>query len=95
MTPPYIQPALDELLNFEELRHFVAHGLLIVTPMPPSDAMLQYRLYRTTEQGAAIAFMETSASDLEGVNLEIGTLLNKMLITFRRMYSDLQFELEN
>jgi hypothetical protein len=63
--------------------------------MPPSDAMLQYRLYRTTEQGAAIAFMETSASDLEGVNLEIGTLLNKMLITFRRMYSDLQFELEN
>jgi hypothetical protein len=26
-----IQPALDKLLNFEELRHFVAHGLLIVS----------------------------------------------------------------
>jgi hypothetical protein len=31
------------------------HGLLIVTPMPPSDAMLEYRLYRTTKQGTAIA----------------------------------------
>jgi hypothetical protein len=56
--------------------------------MPPTDAMLQHRLYRTTKQGAAIAFMETSASDLEGVNLAIGTLLNKMLIRFRRIYSD-------
>ena len=90
-----IQTALDKLLNFEELRHFVAHGLLIVTPMPPSDAMLQYRLYRTTKQGTAIAFMETSASDLDDVGLTIGTLLNKMLTTFRRIYSDLGFELED
>jgi hypothetical protein len=90
-----IQPALDELLNFEDLRHFVAHGLLIVTPMPPSDAMLQYRLYRTTKQETAIAFMETSASDLENVSLEISTLLNKMLTTFRRIYFDLGFELED
>jgi hypothetical protein len=60
-----IQPALDELLDFEELRHFVAHGLLIV------NATLEYRLYRTTKQGTAIAFMETSASDLDGVALEI------------------------
>jgi hypothetical protein len=90
-----IQPALDKLLSFEELRHFVAHGLLIVTPMPPSDAMLQYRLYRTTKLGTAIAFMETSASDLDDVALEIGTLLNKMLTTFRRIYFDLGFELED
>ena len=86
---------MDKLLNFEELRHFVAHGLLIVTPMPPTDAMLQYRLYRTAKQGTAVVFMETSASDLEGVGLEIGNLLNKMLITFRRIYSDFGFELED
>src|ERR1700693_775996 len=30
-----VQPALDELLKLEELRHFVAHGLMIVTPRPP------------------------------------------------------------
>jgi hypothetical protein len=90
-----IQPALDKLLSFEELRHFVAHGLLIVTPMPPDDAMLQYRLYRTTKGGTAIAFFETSASDLGDVALEIGTLLNKMLTTFRRIYFDLGFELED
>jgi hypothetical protein len=85
---------LDKLLDFEELRHFVAHGLLIVAPMPPSDAMLEYRLYRTSKQGVAIAFMETSASDLEDVSLKIGTLLNQMLQTFVRIYADLGFELE-
>jgi hypothetical protein len=90
-----IQPALDELLNFEELRHFIAHGLLIVTPMPPSDALLQYRLYRTTKQGTAIAVFETSASDLDDVALKIGTLLHEMLTTFRRIYFALGFELED
>lgn len=90
-----VQPALDKLLDFEERRHFIAHGLMIVTPMPPNDAMLQYRLYRTTKHGTAIAFFETSASDLEPVGLEIGTLLNGMLITFRRIYSELGFELED
>jgi hypothetical protein len=90
-----VQPALDKLLSFEERRHFIAHGLMIVTPMPPSDAMLQYRLYRTSKQGTAIAFFETSASDLDPVALEIGTLLNGMLTTFRRIYFDLGFEFED
>jgi hypothetical protein len=63
--------------------------------MPPTDATLEYRLYRTTKQGTAIAFMETSASDLDGVALEIGTLLNGMLTTFRRIYFDLGFEFED
>jgi hypothetical protein len=67
---------------------------MIVTPMPPSDAMLKYRLYRTSKQGTAIAFFETSASDLEPVALEIGTLLNGMLTAFRRIYFDLGFEFE-
>jgi hypothetical protein len=90
-----VQPALDKLLDFEELRHFVAHGLVVVTPMPPSEAMLEYRLYRTTKQGVAIAFMETSASDLRDVSLEIATLLDQMLRTFARIYSDLGFELDD
>jgi hypothetical protein len=90
-----IQPALDTLLDFEERRHFIAHGLLIVTPMPPSDAMLEYRLYRTTKQGTAIAFFETSASDLQDVALKIGTLQHEMLMTFERIYSDLGLELED
>jgi hypothetical protein len=90
-----VQPALDQLLTFEERRHFIAHGLMIVTPLPPDDVMLEYRLYRTTKHGTAIAFFETSASDLESVALEIGTLANGMLIAFRHIYSDLGFELED
>jgi hypothetical protein len=90
-----MQPVLDELLDYEERRHFVAHGLLIVTPMPPDDAMLQYRLYRTTKQGTAIAFWETSASDLEAVCFTINALETKMLVALRPIYFDLGFELED
>jgi hypothetical protein len=89
-----VQPALAKLLDFEKRRHFIAHGLLIVTPVPSNDAMLQYRLYRTTKQGTEIAFFETSASDLDEVALEIGNLQTQMLISFRRIYSELGFELE-
>jgi hypothetical protein len=90
-----IQPTLDELLNFEELRHFVTHGLLIVTPMQTRDVMSQYRLYRTTKRGPAIAFFETSASDLENIGAKIGSLQHQMVTTFRRIYNDLGLELEN
>lgn len=90
-----IQPVLDTLLDFEDRRHFIAHGLMIVTPMPPSDALLKYRLYRTTKQGTEIAFFETSASDFDDVALKIGTLQHEMLLTFVRIYSDLGLELED
>jgi hypothetical protein len=90
-----IQPALDTLLDFEKRRHFIAHGLMTVTPMPPSDALLEYRLYRTTKQGTEIAFFETSVTDLEDVALKIGTLQHEMLLTFVRIYSDLGLELED
>jgi hypothetical protein len=90
-----IQPVLDELLNFEELRHFVAHGLLIVTPMRgPGGAKLEYRLYRTTKDGAKIDFLERSASELTDTSIRISELLHDMLTTFRQIYFDLQLEFE-
>jgi len=92
---PGVQPVLDKLLDFEELRHLVADGLVIVTPMPPDDARLEYRLYSTTKKGPAIGLLETSTSELEDISLKIGELLHQMLTTFRHIYSDLGFELED
>jgi len=80
-------------LNFEELRHFIAHGLLIVTPYP-GDATLQYRLYRTTKQGVEIGFMEMSSSQLTDVSLRITELLHQVLKEFRSIYADLKLEFE-
>jgi len=90
---PGIEPALDELLKLEDLRHFVAHGLMIITPTPPKGATVEYRLYRTTKDGVEIAFHEVPASELEDVGTKISGSLNQMLVTFNRMYSDLGLEL--
>ena len=90
---PGVQPILDQLLTFEELRHFVAHGLLIVRPSPqPSGVKLEYRLYRTTKQGPQIGFLVMSASELTDVSLKITELLHQMLHAFRRIYFDLGLE---
>jgi len=90
---PGVQPVLDQLLTFEELRHFVAHGLLIVRPSPqPSGVKLEYRLYRTTKQGPQIGFLVMSASELTDVSLKITELLHQMLHAFRRIYFDLGLE---
>ena len=91
---PGVQPVLDELLSFEELRHFVAHGLLVVTP-DPSGPRMQYRLYRTTKHGTEIGFLETSSSELTDASLKISGLLHQMLTTFRRIYFDLGLEFES
>lgn len=91
---PGVQAVLDQLLHFEELRHFVAHGLMIVTPNPLSNPKLQYRLYRTTKRGTEIGFLETTALELTNLSLKIGELLHEMLTTFRCIYSDLGLEFE-
>jgi hypothetical protein len=91
---PGVQRALDELLKLEDLRHFVAHGLMIITPAPPpAGAIVEYRLYRTTKEGVQIAFHEAPASELEDVGAKISASLNQMLVTFNRIYTDLSLEL--
>jgi hypothetical protein len=91
---PGIEPALDELLKLEDLRQFVAHGLMIITPTPPPNGpTVEYRLYRVTKDGVEIAFHEASALELVDAAVKISDSLNQMLITFRRLYSDLGFEL--
>jgi hypothetical protein len=90
-----VQPALDELLELEDLRHFVAHGLMIVTPTPPpAGATVQYRLYRTTKDGVEIAFHDAPASELEDVAVKISGSLNQMLVSFNRIYDDLGLEFD-
>jgi hypothetical protein len=90
-----VQAALDELLQLEDLRHFVAHGLMILTPTPPDSALVEYRLYRTTREGPTLVFYEVPLSELEDTGTKISGSLNQMLITFNRIYSDLDFELRD
>lgn len=86
-----VDPALDELLTFEELRHFIAHGLMIVTPYP-DDPKLEFRLYQTKRQGYAISFKEMTASELADVSNRIAELQTQLLVSFRAIYSELKLE---
>jgi hypothetical protein len=86
-----VDPALDELLNFEELRHFIAHGLMIVTPYL-DDPKLEYRLYQTKKEGYSISFKEVTASELTEISKRISELQTQLLISFRAIYSELKLE---
>jgi hypothetical protein len=68
-----LEPVLDDLLTFEELRHFVAHGVMIVTATTPPGAQIEYRLFRTTKKGVQVGTIIMSASELEDVGFKISS----------------------
>jgi hypothetical protein len=89
-----LQPVLDDLLNFEEMRHFVAHGVMVVRATGPVGTPLEFRLFRTTKKGPQLGAINTTSDELADVGVKISSLLHQMLTTFHRIYSDLGFEME-
>jgi hypothetical protein len=89
-----LRPVLDDLLNFEEMRHFVAHGVMVVKATGPAGIPLEFRLFRTTKKGPEIGAIDMTSAELEDVGVKISSLLHQMLTTFHRIYSDLGFEME-
>jgi hypothetical protein len=89
-----LQPVLDDLLDFEEIRHFVAHGVMVVKATPPTGARIEYQLFRTTKEGPQLGALNTTSAEMEDVGIKISVLLGKLLTTMNRIYDDLDFEME-
>jgi hypothetical protein len=89
-----LQPVLDDLLDFEEMRHFVAHGIMVVRTPELNDTPVEFRLFRTTKNGPQIGTLNTSVSEIEEIGFKLSSLLGQMLTTFHRIYSDLGYEME-
>lgn len=80
-----VEPLVQKILDYEELRHFLAHGLLIVKTAG-DEHVLQYRMYRPGKNGLEIGFIETDTNQLERNAVEIALYSQSVLVLFRKMY---------
>jgi hypothetical protein len=82
-----VEALVDGLHHFEEIRHFMAHGLLVVTTTPNKQHTLTYRMYRPVGQGEAEAgLMQTTLEELDEAARAIGSYAHSFVALFGRMY---------
>jgi hypothetical protein len=77
----------DELKRFEEIRHFMAHGLLIVRHRDDGTASLIYRMFRESKaSGVEEGVLETNLDQLQGSAIKIGLYTARAVTLFRDVY---------
>jgi hypothetical protein len=82
----------SRLLKYEELRHFMAHGLLIVDPNPSPPA-IQFQLWRATKSGAEIGTINTDVDQMRETANELALYSNTLIRIFHRVYIEQELEL--
>jgi hypothetical protein len=79
-------PLIDQILKYEELRHFMAHGLLVIKTQGPNH-LLQFRLYDTKDKGQlALGIIETTCEQLLGSGTEVAEFASSIAQLFKRIY---------
>lgn len=89
-----ISPALDGMAEFEVYRHFMVHGLIVVTSAPEEQqAPIHFRLYHVPKGGVPqFGDMSTNLEQLEQLAIAIGTASNDIVGPIAQAVVDLQLE---
>lgn len=87
-----IQLLINRILKFEEMRHFLAHGCLIVK-VSGEGHLLEYRMYRPVKGGRLeLGFLETNVDQLSYAAKEIASYAQSIMLPFRKMYLEQKIE---
>jgi hypothetical protein len=82
----------DELLRFEELRDFLAHGLLRIDTKK-SDFSLHLRMYKPERDGLKIGTIDVPVIELADAVKQIVTFAHRFVTLFRRIYLEQKLQL--
>jgi hypothetical protein len=81
---------IDRILEFEELRHFMAHKLIIVAG---DRHRLEYRMYRPRQGNhLELRFKKTNIDQLSRDAEKIASYSQSMMMLFRKMYLEQDIE---
>jgi hypothetical protein len=73
--------AIAEFDRFSDMRHFMAHGIMIV-----KGAEIEFRMYRKSPEGDQIGVIETDAGQLGGAAEEITAQCSNLIRLFSKIY---------
>jgi hypothetical protein len=83
----------DELLQFDEIRKFMAHGWLSATFDKKGNHELEYRMYERDGQGKFnLVMIQTTVPYLQNAADAITKFVTEAVTLFRRIYLEKQIE---
>jgi hypothetical protein len=77
----------DQLLRYEELRHFMAHGFMSLTTDEKNNHRFEFRLYRHEREGKfTLDIRQTTVEHLRQAVGDITEYVSNALALFQRIY---------
>lgn len=84
----------DELLEYDELRNFMAHGFMILTTDKKGQHELEYRLYqREDRESFNLVTIKTTVPYLRNAVEKITLYVQHAVEVFRRIYTEKKLEI--
>ena len=80
-----VRGLFQELLRFEEVRDFMAHGLLRIDTRS-QDFSVHMRMYRPVKGGLQIGTLDMPVMELAGAVQQIVPFTHGLVTTFKRIY---------
>ena len=89
---PEMSSLIDEILLYEDIRHFMAHALVRISREADEGFMIEYRLHSTSKEGLRTGFLETTHLQLRDTAEQVIRYANSMLTLCKRMYLEVGLE---
>jgi hypothetical protein len=84
---------VDRLSAYEELRHFMAHGLMVVGVRETAPAPIIFRMYRKAAKSPEeYGLIQTNADQLTEAAHEVGEYARQMATLIARIFQELSLE---
>ena len=87
-------PLVDRILAYEQNRHFIAHGQMVVSTRDNAAAPIMFRMYRRGKKGMPEEYgeIQTDADQLANLGREIAEYSHQMVTLFERIYRELSLD---
>jgi hypothetical protein len=92
---PEVAALVPALLNYEEQRHFMAHGLMSVQPYSERDWGVELRLFRPTKNGADLAVLQWPIEGFRSEGEDIAEYCNRWLQLLFRIHHNMGWVVTN
>jgi hypothetical protein len=85
-------PLIENIGNWTERRHWLAHGFLIFTQDEQKRHLFEYRRYEQRDDGLVLLQWQATIDDLQDAVDAIGRYTQAFVALCRRIYLDLKIE---
>jgi hypothetical protein len=82
----------DRLVDYVDLRHFMAHGMVMITTMGPAHSLEMRRYERSGEGKFKQFFLFSDLDKLRGNAADVGEYSSRAVRLFQKIYLEQQLE---